>query len=73
MHHPPIIALLSHLKLLTLCPRSPREQDGEAMGIGAGQDMLSTTNPDADVQEEAETPIYEKYNALLHGNMRSKK
>lgn len=52
--------------------RSPREQDGEALPIGAGADMLSTSNPDAVEDEETDTPIYEKYNALLHGSLRSK-
>ena len=53
--------------------RSPREQDGEALSIRAGADMLSTSNPDVVEDEETETPIYEKYNALLHGSLRSKR
>lgn len=34
-------------------------------------DMLSTQNPDL-VDNEKETPIYEKYDALLHGASRKK-
>ncbi|MPC22149.1 Zygotic DNA replication licensing factor mcm3 [Portunus trituberculatus] len=52
--------------------RSPREQDGEALPINPGPDMLSTNNPDVAQDEETDTPIYEKYNALLHGSLRSK-
>lgn len=52
--------------------RSPREQDGEALPINPGVDMLSTSNPDVAQDEETDTPIYEKYNALLHGSLRSK-
>lgn len=52
--------------------RSPREQDGEVLPINPGADMLSTSNPDVVQDEETDTPIYEKYNALLHGSLRSK-
>lgn len=53
--------------------RSAQEQDGEAMPMGLGVDVLSTQNIDVEDEGEAETPIYEKYDALLHGNLRSKK
>merc|ERR1711970_1296164 len=35
--------------------------------------MLSTSNPNEIEDETEETSIYEKYDALLHGNLRSKK
>lgn len=56
-----------------LINRAAHEQDGEALPMGLGVDMLSTQNPDEADDEEADTPIYEKYDALLHGSLRSKK
>ena len=55
--------------------RAPHEQDGEALPMGLGVDLLSTDNPDSQVQDDdqGETPIYEKYDAMLHGSLRSKK
>jgi DNA replication licensing factor MCM3 len=47
--------------------RAPGEQDGEAMQIGSGIDLLSTVDIDAEEQTEDETHIFEKHNALLHG------
>lgn len=41
--------------------------------MGIGVDMLSTHSPDEVQDEETETPVYEKYDALLHGSLRSKK
>lgn len=53
--------------------RAAHEQEGEALPMGLGIDMLSTSNPTEVEDEESETPIYEKYDALLHGSLRSKK
>lgn len=53
--------------------RAAHEQDGEALPMGLGVDMLSTQNPDEAEDEGVDTPIYEKYDALLHGSLRSKK
>lgn len=54
--------------------RNPGEQEGEALAMGLGVDRLSTEDPNSDTaqQEGEETPIYEKYDALLHGNLRAK-
>lgn len=56
-----------------LVNRAAHEQDGEALPMGLGVDMLSTQNPDEAEDEGVDTPIYEKYDALLHGSLRSKK
>ena len=53
--------------------RAANEQDGEAMPMGLGVDMLSTENPEENIDDNEGTPMYEKYDALLHGNLRSKK
>lgn len=53
--------------------RNPSEQDGEALPFTSSLDVLSTKNPDAPEIEEKETSIYEKYDPLLHGSLRSKK
>lgn len=53
--------------------RSPNEQDGDALPMGLGVDNLSTTNPNMNEDEETDTPIYEKYDALLHGGLRKKR
>ncbi|RWS05591.1 zygotic DNA replication licensing factor mcm3-like protein [Dinothrombium tinctorium] len=47
--------------------RNPNEQDGEPMPIISAADFLSTKDIDAG-EEDSETPIYEKYDSLLHGN-----
>lgn len=52
--------------------RNPNEQDGEALPMGSAVDMLSTYNPDRNEEEETRTEMYEKYDALLHGNARSR-
>lgn len=47
--------------------RNPREQDGEPLSINVGADFLTTANLDAK-DDETDTPIYEKFDALLHAN-----
>lgn len=49
--------------------RNPGEQDGEVLSIAAEADVLTTKDLDVDETEE-KTDIYEKYDALLHGNSR---
>lgn len=39
--------------------------------MGSAVDILSTQNPDQ-ANDNIETSIWEKYDALLHGNSRSK-
>lgn len=51
--------------------RNPKEQDGDVLPMGGtAVDMLSTINPET--RDEKETPMYEKYDPLLHGNTRKK-
>ncbi|CAG9761851.1 unnamed protein product [Ceutorhynchus assimilis] len=50
--------------------RNPLEQDGEILPMGSTVDIFSTNNPDED--ELKEVPMFEKYDALLHGNSRKK-
>merc|ERR1719464_192729 len=52
--------------------RNPREQDGDVLSIAADADSLTTKNFDSNMDEEEKAPIYEKYDALLHGNSRKK-
>ncbi|KAK0085239.1 hypothetical protein PV325_005529 [Microctonus aethiopoides] len=52
--------------------RNASEQDGEALPLNSNLDVLSTKNPDAVAAEEAENPVYEKYDPLLHGKSRLK-
>jgi len=52
--------------------RSPQEQDGQVLSIAAEADVLTTKDLTASHNDEEETPIYEKYDALLHGNSRKK-
>jgi DNA replication licensing factor MCM3 len=48
--------------------RNPKEHDGEVLAWGNNSvDMLTTFNPEL---EEKETPVYEKYDPLLHGASR---
>ena len=48
--------------------RNPKEQDGEVLAWGDSTvDMLTTFNPEL---EDKETPVYEKYDPLLHGATR---
>lgn len=39
-----------------------------ALPIYTAADFLSTKDPDAEEREEESTPIYEKFDALLHGS-----
>jgi DNA replication licensing factor MCM3 len=51
-----------------LSHRNPKEQDGEVLAWGNNTvDMLTTFNPEL---EDKETPVYEKYDPLLHGASR---
>uniref|UniRef100_A0A8W7PLS9 DNA replication licensing factor MCM3 n=1 Tax=Anopheles coluzzii TaxID=1518534 RepID=A0A8W7PLS9_ANOCL len=51
--------------------RNPKEQDGDVLPMGVSAvDMLSTINPDT--LEDKETPMYEKYDPLLHGASRKR-
>ncbi|KAL9697761.1 hypothetical protein quinque_001202 [Culex quinquefasciatus] len=51
--------------------RSNKEQDGDVLPMGVSAvDNLSTINPEE--RENKETPMYEKYNELLHGSSRKK-
>merc|ERR1712168_387511 len=56
--------------------RSPQEQDGQVLNIAADADVLTTRDLNSteggDGTEENDTPIYEKYDALLHGSSRKK-
>lgn len=52
--------------------RSPKEQDGEVLPMGGNYaDFLTTFNLNNE-SEEKEMSIYEKYDALLHGNSRAR-
>lgn len=61
------------LSIIFLCFRDPREQDGEVLPMGSSVEMLSTQNPDLVLGENVNTPIYEKYDPLLHGGTRTRK
>ncbi|XP_035777764.1 DNA replication licensing factor Mcm3-like [Anopheles albimanus] len=51
--------------------RNPKEQDGDVLPMGVSAvDMLSTISPDS--LEDKETPMYEKYDPLLHGASRQR-
>merc|ERR1719225_943086 len=52
--------------------RKPEEQDGQVLSIAADADVLTTKDLSEQADDEGETPIYEKYDALLHGNSRKK-
>ena len=41
--------------------------------MGSSVDLLATTDPEAEQEEEADTPIYEKFDGLLHGAHRKAK
>jgi hypothetical protein len=41
--------------------------------MGCSVEILSTQNPDLVEGESVNTPIYEKYDRLLHGGTRSRK
>ncbi|KAJ9598261.1 hypothetical protein L9F63_011082, partial [Diploptera punctata] len=53
--------------------RNPGEQDGEALPMGSSVDILSTQMPDQEEGTSENTPIFEKYDSLLHGSTRSRK
>jgi DNA replication licensing factor MCM3 len=49
--------------------RNPKEQDGEVLAWGnSSVDMLTTFNPEV---EDKETPVFEKFDPLLHGGSRT--
>lgn len=54
--------------------RSPKEQDGQVLAMGGNYaDFLTTFNLADDTDDTAKAPlIYEKYDALLHGDSRSR-
>merc|ERR1719464_2085221 len=52
--------------------RDPKEADGQVLSIAADAEVLTTKDLNDHADEEGETPIYEKYDALLHGNSRKK-
>ncbi|KOX70033.1 DNA replication licensing factor Mcm3 [Melipona quadrifasciata] len=52
--------------------RNPKEKDGEALSLGNKVDILSTKNPDQILPDESETQVYQKYDPLLHGTLRSR-
>lgn len=52
--------------------RAAGEQDGHPMPIESSAEFLATKDPDAE-EEETETPLYEKFDPLLHGTRSSKK
>merc|ERR1711915_386421 len=52
--------------------RNPQEQDGQVLSIAADAEVLTTKDLVKNNDDEGETPIYEKYDALLHGNSRKK-
>jgi len=52
--------------------RKPEEQDGQVLSIAADAEVLTTRDLSEHADDEGETPIYEKYDALLHGNSRKK-
>lgn len=52
--------------------RASHEQDGDPLPLAMNLDMLSTNNPDENEATVQDTPLYEKYDALLHGSSRSK-
>lgn len=53
--------------------RTPGEQDGDTLPMGSAVDLLTTREMEEGEKDESETPIFEKYDALLHGTSRSKK
>lgn len=46
--------------------RSAGEQDGEALPLANRLDLLATSNQEVDDENEQETPVYEKFDPLLH-------
>ncbi|XP_052765398.1 zygotic DNA replication licensing factor mcm3-like [Mya arenaria] len=52
--------------------RGATEQDGDVLPLGTGVDMLATTDPDFEGDDDTETPVYEKHNKMLHGPAKTK-
>lgn len=52
--------------------RSAGEQDGDVLPMGSDTSVLATQDPDTEEREQTETPMYEKYDHLLHGSSRKK-
>ncbi|KAK2718992.1 hypothetical protein QYM36_006118 [Artemia franciscana] len=52
--------------------RSHNEPEGAVLPMSSTVDLLSTGNLESPDNQEDETPIYEKYDPLLHGATRSK-
>jgi len=53
--------------------RNPNEQEGQVLSISSEADVLTTKDLESNEgKDEEETQVYEKYDALLHGNSRSK-
>lgn len=53
--------------------RNPKEQDGEVLPMGGTYaDLLTTLLANDKEEQNKATPIYEKYDALLHGDSRAR-
>ncbi|GFO12882.1 DNA helicase [Plakobranchus ocellatus] len=48
--------------------RAAGEQDGDVLPMGSSAFMLATQDPDAENEENLETPVYEKRDTFLHGS-----
>ncbi|KAK7487331.1 hypothetical protein BaRGS_00021420 [Batillaria attramentaria] len=53
--------------------RAAGEQDGDVLPMGSETSVLATQDPDTEEREQMETPIYEKYDHMLHGGSRKKR
>ncbi|XP_014665851.1 PREDICTED: zygotic DNA replication licensing factor mcm3-like [Priapulus caudatus] len=53
--------------------RGANEQDGDVLEMGGVADLLTTQDLDAEGEEDEDTPVYEKYDAMLHGKSRSRR
>merc|ERR1719347_2157388 len=52
--------------------RRPEEQEGQVLSIAADAEVLTTRDLAENADNDGDIPIYEKYDALLHGNSRKK-
>ncbi|XP_063407545.1 zygotic DNA replication licensing factor mcm3-like [Mytilus trossulus] len=52
--------------------RNAGEQDGEVLPFGSDVDILATSDPNVDKEDDGETPIYDKYDKRLHGENKGK-
>ncbi|XP_076083173.1 zygotic DNA replication licensing factor mcm3-like [Mytilus galloprovincialis] len=52
--------------------RNAGEQDGDVLPFGSDVDILATSDPNVDKEDEGETPIYDKYDKRLHGENKGK-